>query len=254
MAYYYVDKLVRYMRDLGVEDFVETLSDPIAIDPHAGYGQDDRAYFDLDNAGNPYISLGDEDEMCQVSPDATDPGVITHEYGHAIHYYLLDNDGTSDRHANNSCEEGFCDFLSACWLDRLNEKQYKRAEVMLWERKGKDPEVKNRRVNLGAKEFRFDHDDYEIWDTYLQGDIHASALWEIYLKIGGNSKDADKRIKAADEIISLYVDMLPNVPDCGSLKDLVKGLIEADKTPPRTGARETVIKATYEKRGLDVEI
>jgi hypothetical protein len=199
----------------------------------------DNSHFKPD-ANDPYIAFG-EDTLFEGVPDATDPAVIVHEYGHAVHEYLL---GERD---DSAYEEGFCDFLSACWLDRYNTTQYKREEVMLWESADsirQPPFPRSMKMNCNFNDQCFG--DLTGYNAYKAGDIHGSALWAIYENLGGNDASASVRNKAADIIISSYLDALVTVQDNKPLKSLVNGLIQAYKN---LGGNEADIKGPYDALG-----
>jgi hypothetical protein len=253
MAYYYLDKLVSDLTSLGVPSFNEAVkkAGPISADPQGCWGQD-NSYFKFDLNGMPYLSFGEDvlpgSNTPTSVPDATDAAIIVHEYGHAIHYFLLGH------HDNSPFEEGFNDFLAACWLDRYNDNQYRREEVMLWDQSDSVEKNPNRRVNLFSNQncdFTFSNKRFEDQclsgnDYYLLGDLHASALWDIFLSFGGSSADSKVRKDAADKIITLYFDTLIQVKANTPLKNLVDCLsqLHSDR-----GGQKNIIQNPYDQRG-----
>ncbi len=246
MAYYYSDRLAEYLHSaVGIPKLnLELEKDPIIIDPQGAQGYDAESYFYPDYQDKGYIILG-EGLFSNGVPDATDPGVIIHEYGHAIHHYII------GRHQNGPFEEGFCDFLSACWLDRYNETQFNREKLMLWQSSDTDwPQFYvNRRVDLDPTVFNFDNIknyDIDMYNRYLIGDVHASALWQIFLDYGGNSNNAKDRENAANKIITRYIDTITAIQDNKDLEDIVEKLaiLEEEK-----GGKKEDIYDPYDARG-----
>ena len=121
MAYYYLDNLIRYLRAFGVTTYNTAVAGPIDVDAQ-GFSGSDNSHFVVTSSGDIYVAFGEGGV-----PDACDPGVIVHEYGHALHHLILGD------HTNSSYEEGFNGFLAACWLDRFNEHQFQREEVFPWD-------------------------------------------------------------------------------------------------------------------------
>lgn len=233
MAYYYLDRLISHLRSFGIPKYNDTVTGPIEIDPQAVSG-DDNSHF---SPSGPYIAFGEGGV-----PDASDPGVILHEYGHALHHFLL------NYHANSSYEEGFNDFLAACWLDRFNEHQFQREEAMPWDQhySGTNHWGPTRRMDLPH---RFDDANFGYYDFYLKGDVFATALWEIFLNMGGRSANPDERRAAADTLLHLYMEMLVLTQKNNPPEDLVNGLIQVDGA--LTGGKyQTIIRDAFLHRGL----
>jgi hypothetical protein len=235
MAYYYLDRLIMYLRSFGVTAYNNAVTGPIEVDPQAENGAD-NSHFHANIGGVPYITHGKGGV-----PDASDPGVITHEYGHAVHHYLLPSNVP-----NSSYEEGFNDFLAACWLDRYNTHQFQREEVFPWDNCPNIHWDPSRRVNLTA---RFDDSGFSGYGFYFKGDIMATALWDLFLNIGGDSSNENVRKAAADAVIHLYLEMLVAVQDNDPVADLINGLITADDAMTG-GLYKKVIWDAFQRRGL----
>ena len=234
MAYYYIDRLVMFLRGFGIPAFNNAVTDPINVDPQ-GLSGSDNSHFVPTGTDAPYIAFGEGGV-----PDASDPGVIVHEYGHALHHYMLGS------HSNGSYEEGFNDFLAACWLDRFNEHQFQRESVFPWDNNAAINWGPKRRVDLPE---RFDDHSFDGYGMYLQGDVHATALWNVYVHMGGASPTADVRRDAADRVIRLYMEMLVIVQNNRPIEDLVNGLITADENL-YSGRHRAIIQDAYRRRGL----
>ncbi|NTW83609.1 MAG: hypothetical protein HGB36_09630 [Chlorobiaceae bacterium] len=235
MAYFYIDRVVEWLRTFSVPSFNNSMTGPIDVDAQAFNG-DDNSHFVVPNSGNPFIGYGEGG-----TPDACDPGVILHEFGHALHHYVL---GASN--SNSSFEEGFNDFLSCVFRDRYNEHQFDRANVFPWDNNSTVAWSDYRRCDLAA---RFDDSGYSSYGFYKKGNVYATALWDIYLNIGGGSSNSGVRLWAAGEIMHTYLEMLVAVGDNEPVLDLANGLIAADEA--RTGGLyKKVIWDAFRRRGL----
>jgi Zn-dependent metalloprotease len=246
MAYYYLDRLIAYLLGFKVKKFNDSVANkPLDVDAQGYYGKD-NSHFVVPNSGKPFIAYGEGGV-----PDASDAGVIVHEYGHALHYYLGKE--------QYSYEEGFNDFLAVCWLDRFNEHQFQREEVFPWDQHANGTThwdanyTVRRRVNVPQK---FDDANFPSYDYYAQGNVWATALWDIFLNIGGNSPDANVRQAAADTLIHLYMEMLLTVADNNSTLDqfkhaqtLANALITVDESMSG-GLYKKVIWDAFRRRGL----
>jgi hypothetical protein len=243
MAYYYLDRLITDLRGYGITTFNNVTTDPIEVDAQ-GYQGLNNSHFDPDGTpGNstPFIGFGtdtDESDGPHV-PDAQDPGVVVHEYGHAIHEFL-------NRNQSYAHEHWFCDFLAVAWVDRYNKHQYVRAEMFPWDNNSGNEWSSIRRVDLTQ---RFDDSGFSGYQSTLQGAIGATALWDWFLNIGGNSISEGVRKWAADEAIHTYIEMLISTAANTTHENLAKGLITADIN--RTGGLyKKVIWDAFRRRGL----
>jgi hypothetical protein len=235
MVYYYLDRVIEWLRSLGIPAFNEAMKGPVDADAQALKGED-NSHFVVPVRGPVYLAFGEGG-----TPDASDPGVIVHEFGHAIHYFLLGR-----MQASTGCEEGFNDFISCVFRDRFNVHGFDRANPFPWDN---NPTVSWDPVRRCDAKFRFDDPSYENFGIYRKGTVYATALWNIYLAIGGNSDNQEERLKAANEIAGMYLDMLTAVGDTEPVIDLVNGLISSDKS--RTGGRfEKEIRNAFIERGL----
>ncbi len=231
MVYHYLDRLAEWVYSLGVPAFNRAMAAPLDADAQ-GAGSADNSHFVVPVGGGPYIAFGEGG-----TPDATDPGVITHEFGHALHWYLL-----GPLPAAGACEEGFGDFLSCLFRDRFNRHGYDRANPFPWDNNQTvawDPE---RRCDSKRK---FDEPGFRRLGIYRRGSAWASALWEVYLETGGNAKDPEVRLLAAGELMTAYLDTLLAVGDAGPEEDLAVGLAGAGK-----GRLGEVVREVFAHRGL----
>jgi zinc metalloprotease ZmpB len=237
MTYYWTNELIKYLRGFNIKDFNDKTLTPFEIDAVglADSGNPENSHFVVDSVGKPYIAFGEGGV-----PDASDAHVIVHEYGHALHYFL---------NRRQYCyEEGFCDFLATVWLDRFNHKQFRREEVFPWDNNQLMPWDTNRVLNLSEK---FDDQNFNSYPRYLVGDILATALWTLYLDIGGNDANTEIRKKAADTVIHLYLTMLLQVTPYADKEVLGMGLLGADQAlHGLQGKYRQQIWNAFKKRGL----
>jgi len=234
MAYYYLDRLIAYLHTLGCTDYNNSGA-KVQVDAQACNGAD-NSDSSLNVSGTLIIHLGEGGV-----PDASDPAVPVHEYGHSI-YRVLKVDSTYPY----SYEQGWCDFLAACWLDRFNEHQFEREEVFTWDNCSAVHWDPTRRLNLTEK---FNDAGFNTYGHDFKGSIFASALWDWFLNMGGSSANANVRRWAADEAICTYLDMIVLTGVNSPPTTLVNGLIQADEN--RTGGLyKKLIWDAFRRRGL----
>jgi hypothetical protein len=236
MAYYWLDRLILYLRGFGIDTLNAAMKKPIRADAQGLRGSD-QSHFVTTASGSYYIAFGEGG-----IPDASDPHVVVHEYGHGVHYFL----GTTQN--AEGYEEGFNDFMAAAWLDRFNRRQFQRDHVFPWDNCAAVNWGPKRRLNLHEK---FSDAKFRTYDMYLKGDVLASTLWEIFLAIGGKSERPSTRGKAADAVIRIYLEMLVAAADDSPPKDLANGLLVADQALYR-GAHQRAIKRAFNSRGLAI--
>lgn len=220
MVYYWGTRLIKYLRAFGIETFNDNSVGPFKMDP---LGLEiDGLVGELAKTDNSLFRVEADDTPCIVFgeggvPDASDAHVIVHEYGHAIHHFLKSRQGCY--------EEGFCDFLAAAWLDRFNRHGLSREIVFPWDNNRDIKWGPRRRLDRPEK---FSDQSFRSYERYLVGDIWATALWDLFLSIGGNGAP-DDRIAAVDTIIRMYMEMLLQVDDHSDPVRLAQALMEADK-------------------------
>jgi len=238
MAYFYLDRLVEWLVSLGVPVFSEAIQAGIDVDAHGADGED-NSHFVVPVLGPPYLSFGEGG-----TPDASDPGVIVHEFGHAAHFLLIGR-----MLGPASCEEGFNDFLSCVFRDRFNKRDFDRPNPFPWDNNLTDGWDTKRRCDVN---YRYNDSSYKRSGLYRKGSWFASALWDIYLRMGGENEDPEIRLKASADIVTTYFDMLISVGANGPLKDLVNGLISCDIS--RTGgANGKFFRDSFNERGLKLK-
>ena len=236
MAYYYLDRLITDLRGLGCTQF-NSATTKVKVDAQ-GYTIDNSSSTQ-DSNGNLIILLGKGGV-----PDAADPAVVVHEYGHSI-YRLMGISSSSPY----SYEQGWCDLLAACWLDRFNDHLYQREEVFAWDN---CPAVHWDATRRLDRTERFNDPGFSSYGHDLKGSIFATALWDWYLNIGGNSENSGVRKWAADEVIRTYLDMLVVLDSHEDQKEdykkLGNALMAADVN--RTGGLyKKVIWDAFRRRG-----
>lgn len=236
MSYYWVDRLIEYLRGFGIPTFNQTVENKkIGLDGQ-GVNGDDNSHFTLTSAGKPYLAFGEGGV-----PDAADAHVIAHEYGHALHWYV----GSRQNAQGN--EEGFGDFLGGVWLDRFNTNQFQREAVFPWDNNNNIDHYSNERFFNTPR--KYSDATFGSLGIHTKGSVLAAALWDLYLRMGGNSADANIREQAADRVIHLYVEMLITMPSNAAVKQLGNGLIITDQAL-NGGANAVHIREAFKTRGL----
>lgn len=240
MAYYYMDRFISDIKGFGITEFNNAVTQPIRIDAQ-GVNGENNSYFDPTVPYSIVFGTDTSEPGGPGIPDAADPGVVVHEYGHAIHTYIGSEQSYYDEHM-------FCDFLAVAWVDQFNDHQYARSEMFPWDNNAANQWSSIRRVDLTQK---FSDAGYSGYGSTLKGAIGATAMWDCYLNLGGNSSNAYVRKWAADELIATYMEMLVATASNSTTNQLVNGLITADRA--RTGGLYSkVIWDAFRRRGLSL--
>ncbi|MCP3290086.1 peptidase M36, partial [Aeromonas hydrophila] len=118
-AYYHLDLAQRHLKRLGFSDLIPGALD---IDTEAGY-QDNSLYDPFERR----LELGRSGV-----PDAEDPMVIWHEFGHAVQHHIVPDLG--DEEDWGAIGEGFSDYLAASHRQRSEAgRQFEPAMVFNWD-------------------------------------------------------------------------------------------------------------------------
>lgn len=237
MAYYWIDTFIEYLTQFSIVKYNKRIKDiKITIDAHATF-----SYFNPSCQEKPYIIFDDIDV-----PDATDAHVVIHEYSHAIHWYME----KPQEHELFGIEEGVGDFLAGVWLDRFNIELFNREKVLPWAGNKKidnDNSDSERVFNITKK---FSDPGYNSYGTYVKGSILATALWNVYLSMGGGDlENLETRKEAADKLIYMYLEMLVSIAPNVSVQELVRCLINTDEVLFGGANRGHITKA-FRNQGL----
>jgi Zn-dependent metalloprotease len=218
MAYYHIDKMQRYLQELG---FTNVLNKPIAVDID---GEKDDNSFYLQNSKSLLFGTGGVD-------DAEDAEVIIHEYGHAIQDSQVPGFGPEGE--ARAMGEGFGDYLAASFFANNKPASF-RPTFGTWDAyfAGTGTPKCWRRLD-SKKKYPKDMEDEEHED----GEIWSSCLWQMRTALGG--KQTDKLVIAHHFLLT------PKA----TFADAAKALITTDKNLNK-GANEKMIRDVFEQRGI----
>ncbi len=228
MAYYHIDSCQRFIQELG---FKNICNKQIKVNAYAeGVG----SYFDCDTKEITFGATG--------IPDAEDADIIIHEYAHAIMddqvpFLSLTDEG-------GAMEQGFGDFLAACYFAE-ESAGFNREAVGDWNGIGNILRC-IRRVD-GQK--YYPENFLGVISCDADGEIWSSALWDLYLTLGGNSEEKDNRIKARERSIRLVLESHFFLNPLSKFIDGAEAIITANKIL-YSGRDEEKIKGVLIKRGF----
>jgi Zn-dependent metalloprotease len=228
MVYYHVDSCQRFIQELG---FQNVCNRQIKIN---AYAEGSGSYFDFDNNEIAYAA----GEL----PDAEDADIIIHEYGHAI----LDDQVPNLNLTDEGCaiEQGFSDFLAACFFSEENDG-FNREAVGDWNGIGRVLHCVRRVDSLKYYPENF----LGVRRCDADGEIWSAALWDIYLVLGGNSEDKDKRLKARNRSITLVIASHFYLNPLSKFIDGAEAIITANKHLYK-GIDDEIIRGALVKRGF----
>lgn len=160
MALYHINQYQNYIQSLGFKN----LKNQLWVDPLGDFGEDSRFEFSTEN---PYILLG-----IGGIPDAEDADVITHEYTHAVAFYIAPN--TIDGEERIGIDEGNADIMAVLYSRKLSDYNWRK--VFNWD----GNETWNGRNTLNTKNYLNDF----VLQRYSLGNIWSGAVTDIAEQIG----------------------------------------------------------------------
>ncbi len=228
MAYYHIDSCQRFIQELG---FKNVCNKQIKVNACAeGTG----SYFDSDSKAITYGAIG--------IPDAEDADIIVHEYAHAI----LDDQVPFLGLTEEGCaiEQGFGDFLAACYFSEENDG-FNREAVGDWNGIGTVLHCIRRVDNQKYYPENFQG----VMTCDADGEIWSAALWDLYLTLGGNSKEKDNRTRARERSIRLVLESHFFLTALSNFIDGAEAIIMANKNL-YNGSDGEKIRDVFIKRGF----
>ncbi len=174
MVYYHIDAVQRYLQSLGYSDSNDLpngIRDRVTYASPHWFAQDQSFYSVSDDA----LHFGDGGW-----PDALDPDIIVHEYGHALLHDLAPHWGGGEMEAIG---EGFGDYLAA---SLFAESGVDAACIGEWDSRGYA-------AGTTACLRRVDRDrqyPYDLsGDAHADGEIWSRVLWDVRAAAGREAAD-----------------------------------------------------------------
>jgi hypothetical protein len=241
MAYYHVDQVVEWVRRLG---FPGLFSRPLSIDAaHVALGDDSKF---LPNA---WALLFGEGKVM----DAEDASIIVHELGHAIQEAQVPDWATAPLNSPiRAMGEGFGDWLATLYFAE-KRLAFHPTYVGDWDARGyTPPRAFLRRVDTAktmADWHNKEHDDGEIW---------SATLWDLYMKLGGDSTEgatrSQARSTAAKLVLTSHQYLADGRRDTLTYKNGLQAVLTADSLlgpdPTKPGPHDQLIRDVFAKRGI----
>ena len=242
MAYGFVSRVMNWLADRG---WGSLFPSPIAINANAAIG--DNSKF-LPNSWELRFGAG-------KVMDAEDASIIVHELGHAIQEAQVSGWGTCQRHRPvRAMGEGFSDWLATIYFAQ-ERREYHSTHFGDWDARGYvPPDTYLRRVDSPKT-----MDDW-AGEEHADGEIWSAALWDLFLKLGGDSAGRRTRIEARDTAIRLVLTSHLYLSD-GRRETIeyahgLSALLDADRFTSedvtRPGPHEQTIRDVFAGRGIVV--
>lgn len=251
-AYFQIDRTQRYLQSLGYTGSRRIVAYSIPVDAHAANGTDNSYYIQGSPPGRGTLYFGNGG-----TDDAEDSDIVLHEFGHAIHDWIVPGalTGASSSQAR-ALSEGFGDYWSFSSTYALTIASGRDPYCIAdWDARCAGDDASQqcgypagadclRRVDSTKTMADYIHSD-EAGTEHKNGMIWSSALREIFMTLAKrNGVDAGKRI--ADTIVLESLFGLPPSPD---FRTVAQSMIAADRQL-RAGFDVDVICAAMTLRGI----
>ncbi len=228
MVYYHIDSCQRFIQELG---FKNICNKQIKVN---AYSEGTGSYFDSDAKSITYGAVG--------IPDAEDADIIIHEYAHAIIDEQVPFLGLTEEGC--AIEQGFGDFLAACYFSEENDG-FNREAVGDWNGIGTVLQCIRRVDNQKYYPENFQG----VMTCDADGEIWSAALWDLYLTLGGSSKEKDNRTRARERSIRLVLESHFFLTALSNFIDGAEAIIMANKNL-YNGSDSEKIRDVFIKRGF----
>ncbi len=174
MVYYHIDAAQRYLQSLGYSDRNDPpngIRDRVTYASPHWFAQDQSFYSVSDDA----LHFGDGGW-----PDALDPDIIVHEYGHALLHDLAPHWGGGEMEAIG---EGFGDYLAATLFAEASADP---ACIGEWDSRGNTAEP-GACLRWVDRDRQYPHD--LSGDAHADGEIWSRVLWDVRTALGQEAAD-----------------------------------------------------------------
>ncbi len=251
-AYFQIDRAQRYLQSLGYTGARQLVAYSIPVDAHAANGTDNSYYIEGSPPGRGTLYFGDGG-----TEDAEDSDIMLHEFGHAIHDWIIPGalTGPSSSQAR-AVSEGFGDYwsFSSTYAPTIASGRDPFC-IADWDARcaGDDPS-RQCGYPAGADCLRRVDSTKTIADyinsndpgtEHKNGMIWSSALREIFMTLV-RQLGADQGKRVADTIVLESLFGLPPSPD---FRTVAQSMIAADRQL-RNGSEADLICSAMTARGI----
>ncbi|MEJ2238824.1 MAG: M36 family metallopeptidase [Gemmatimonadales bacterium] len=177
MAYFHLDRAIRYLEGIGYKGARAILSKPLAVDVN-GTRMDSSWY----SPGLKQLTFG-----TGGVDDAEDAETILHEFGHAVQDAICPGFGQSAQAA--AIGEGFGDYFAASFFAEQKPEEYS-TSVMTWDGITWDAIYDPPCVRRIDEKYTFESFDHGKWaEEHENGLIWSATLWDIRKAVGRDVAD-----------------------------------------------------------------